>query len=241
MKRLLAITAVLVLAFGLAVWGCGGCGEDPCVCPDIDVFGTGCGSVWIMENLLTKQGSLYEEIGVYGEFTLDKDICLEPCGAFVEDKYLEVIGTVDFFELITVEQPFYSMSAFVDITATTPDSCKVDEGLIIDKTVWVDQLDFCGSSQAIDMELWVYGAVAEGTFAAGHSGLSSWGTCPDASWNVSQDFLYDLSTDCGTTEAYVSQFGTLTSDTYYEFSTAAAVTGDILDLYVGIYDEAWNP
>jgi hypothetical protein len=244
MKRLFAVTAVLVLAFGLAVWGCGGCGQDPCCCPpvpEIDVEGSGCGNIWIFENLVTQQGSLYEEIGVYGEFMLDKDIFLQPCGAFSEDKYLEVIGSVDYFELITVDQPYYAMSAFVDITATTPDSCKVDEGLIIVKSVDVEQLNFCGDSQAIDMDLWVYGAVTEGTFAAGHSGLSSWGTCPEEGWNVSQDFLYDLSTECGTTEAYVTQFGTLSSDTYYEFTTAATVFADVLDLYVGIYDEAWNP
>ncbi len=233
MKRLFAITAVLVLAFGLAAWAC-----EPEL-PDIYVDANGCGNVLITETLVTKQGALFESIGVSGEFYLDKSVDLWPCGQFTEDKHLEVFGSVDFFELVSVNQPFYQMSAYVDIEATSPPPGK-GEGLVIEKTVTVLQPPPCGNEfSPIDMELWVSGSVEEGTFAVGHSGFAAWATC--GSWGILQDFTYDLNTLFGTTDVYVEQGATLGANVLYEFSTAAVVLNDTVDLYARVYDEIWSP
>jgi hypothetical protein len=236
-----------VLIAGLAAWAGG-----PPKGPNVRVDADGWGLVTFTELFETTQGSSFETISIDGKFDLETKIDPQPCGAFKEHKWLDIVyGTVDFFELVTVNQPYYTMSAFVDIQATTPEPIK-HQGLFIDKIFQTNQLEYWRGTckgdpyQYLDLDIHATGTVESGTFTLGHSGETVLqGGVP---WHISQDFKYDLDNDPApghhgvdnTTEVHVKQKGLLPPFMLHEFSTAATVLYDTVDFDAHIYDNAWR-
>ncbi len=231
MKRLLAITAVLVLAIGVAAWA------NPF--PDITVFAIGNGNATITQMLTTEQGSLFETVTFDGAFGLFEDLYVFDgyfVDGFVQDSCILIDGSIDLFKLVTVDQEFYTMAAFVDIEAT---GC-----LLITESVGVLEWPCWACCYACDdayvgTDLWlnldVYGCVEEGTFGAGHYGTATWqGAYP---WWVEQSFVFDLWS--WSSWVYVYQGGTIYADVSYEFDVFADVENDWVSLHVDIYDYAW--
>jgi|GEM_PF-5441175 len=199
MKRIIAIGVAMMLAIGLAAWGNW---DDH----DISVEASGDGNVTLVQNLITRQGSLTEIVCIDGNFEetgwwifskpgFSSYIDIAPCGAFTEHKTLrDIQGLVYMHEEVKVIQPYYAMGAYVKIEASIPgEPAKVD-GLDISECVSVGQFepwgDGCNTcpigpdAQVLELDLSVDGYVDDGTFTVGHSGTASWQGC--VPWQVKQ-------------------------------------------------------
>jgi hypothetical protein len=247
---------------GLAAWGNNKRGHD------ISVVASGCGNVTLVQNLLTRQGSLTEIVLIDGNFEpigrgrcrrpgFSSYIDIAPCGAFAEHKTLrDIQGYVYLHEEVVVSQPYYAMGAYVDIEAFTPEHCEKGDGLTIRKCVGVSQFETCGgpcmgpARQVLGLMLAVDGCVEEGTFTVGHSGTASWQGC--VPWQVKQGvklcrrfeipgLWYNLRTKNDSNTVRVRQSATIDAGVFYEFAVSSTVFFDVVHLRAGIFDFAWIP
>ena len=169
MKRILAITAVLVLAVGLAAWSF----------PTIVVTAPGHGNVEMLESLFTSEGSAMETIMIDGKFGLHKSLELWPPvfgGGFIEHETLGLKGSLYYEEILSTVQGTGQLNTVAHIEAT---GCfklvkYANVGGFPGQCGCIPAYNFLVLTLAVKGLLNApFGYVEEGTFTLGHSATTT--------------------------------------------------------------------